>query len=109
MSHRSRAGLTCRFIISYFQQDVVADLHISSAGYGALTGYGTSVLSSFAVIPIAIFTDSSQARVWALTGTIIWWSLMVIFQSLTHKFWEIILARLGMFLGQSASEAVSRR
>ncbi|ORX35091.1 major facilitator superfamily domain-containing protein [Kockovaella imperatae] len=96
-----------KFIISYFQQDVVVDLNISSAGYGALTGYGTSVLSSFAVIPIAIFTDSSQARVWALTITILWWSLMVIFQSLCHEFWQVILARLAMFLGQSASEALA--
>ncbi len=36
-----------RFIVSYFQTDIISDLNINSAGYGALTGYGTSVLSSF--------------------------------------------------------------
>jgi len=58
-------------------------------------------------LPIAIFTDHSSARVWVLTGTITWWSLMMIFQSLSNHFWQMICARLGMFLGQAASEAVS--
>ena len=33
--------------MSYFQTQIIGDLSITSAGYGALTGYGTSVLSSF--------------------------------------------------------------
>ncbi|GFZ44400.1 hypothetical protein JCM24511_02122 [Saitozyma sp. JCM 24511] len=113
-----------KFVISYFQAELVADLSISSAGYGLLTGYGTSVLSSFAVcvglfqrrrfsklttrrIPVAIFTDHSESRVWALTATIIWWSLMIIFQSLAKSFWQMICARLGMLFGQAASEALT--
>ncbi len=57
-------------------------------------------------LPIAIFTDHSEARVWALTVAITWWSLMIVFQSLAKEFWQMICARLGMFFGQSASEAV---
>jgi len=38
-----------RFIVSYFQAEIVSELSITAAGYGALTGYGTSVLSSFAM------------------------------------------------------------
>ena len=58
-------------------------------------------------LPIAYFTDRSEARVWALTIAILWWSLMIVFQSLAKEFWQMICARLGMFFGQSASEAVS--
>ncbi len=42
-----RLKVLSRFIISYFQTEIIADLSTSSAGYGILTGYGTSVLSSF--------------------------------------------------------------
>ncbi|KAJ9091728.1 hypothetical protein QFC21_007123, partial [Naganishia friedmannii] len=58
-------------------------------------------------IPVAFIADYSSKRVWTLCVTVVWWSLMVVFQGFSKKYWQLICARLGMSFGQSATEAVS--
>jgi MFS family permease len=130
---QSKYALRHRFVISYFQTNILADLDISPAGYDLLTGYGTSVLSALTAyvfmlpllrgnvlslnkvlttspnrsIPVAFIADYSSNRVLTLCVAVVWWSLMVVFQGLSKEFWQMICARLGMSFGQSATEAVS--
>ncbi len=37
----------------------------------------------------------------------VWWSLCVVFQGLSNNFWQILLARIGMGIGQAPVEALS--
>jgi len=96
-----------KFILSYFQKEITADLGISSTDYGILSGYATSIFFALCAIPVAFLADQSRHRVWILCLATIWWSVMVILQGLSHNFWEIFLARLAMGIGQSASESLS--
>lgn len=59
-------------------------------------------------IPLAYLADKfKSARVWVLACAALWWSLCVIFQSLSKTFWQLLLARIGMGIGQSCVEPVS--
>ncbi|KAL8810989.1 MAG: hypothetical protein Q9223_004255 [Gallowayella weberi] len=96
-----------KFILSYFQDDVISSLHLSSASYGLLSGYATGIVYALLALPTAFVADYTSARVWVLTAAAIWWSLCAIFQGLSHNFWQILLARIGMGIGQAPVEALS--
>ncbi|KAL8686641.1 MAG: hypothetical protein Q9224_005385 [Gallowayella concinna] len=96
-----------KFVLSYFQEDVVSSLHLSSTSYGLLSGYATGIVYALLALPTAFVADYTSARVWVLTAAAIWWSLCAIFQGLSHNFWQILLARIGMGIGQAPVEALS--
>ncbi|KAI4268665.1 MAG: hypothetical protein L6R38_007770 [Xanthoria sp. 2 TBL-2021] len=96
-----------KFILSYFQDDVISSLHLSSTSYGLLSGYATGIVYALLALPTAFVADYTSARVWVLTVAAIWWSLCAIFQGLSHDFWQILLARIGMGVGQAPVEALS--
>ena len=82
-----------KFVLSYFQTEVISDLHLSSTQYGLLSGYATGIVSALAALPIAFVADYSKARVWTLTAAALWWNVCCILQGYTHNFWQIFLAR----------------
>ena len=94
-------------ILSYFQDDVISSLNLTSTNYGILSGYATGIVYAVLAIPIAFVADYIEARVWVLSVSALWWSLCVLFQGLSHNFWQILLARIGMGIGQAPVEAIS--
>lgn len=96
-----------KFILAYFQESVQLDLSLSPTNYGLISGYATGIVYALLAIPIAYLADYSRARVWLLSIAATWWSICVIFQGLANNFWQILLARIGMGIGQSAVEALS--
>ena len=96
-----------KFVLSYFQKEVVASLNLSSSAYGILSGYATGIVYALLALPAAYVADYTGARVWVLTIAAIWWSLCAVFQGLSHNFWQILLARIGMGVGQAPVEALS--
>lgn len=96
-----------KFILSYFQDDVIRSLNLNSSSYGVLSGYATGIVYALLALPTAYLADYTSARVWVLTVAALWWSLCAIFQGLSHNFWQILLARVGMGVGQAPVEALS--
>ena len=96
-----------KFILSYFQNDVIQSLKLSESEYGILSGYATGIVYALLALPTAYIADYTSARVWVLTITALWWSLCAVFQGLSHNFWQILLARIGMGIGQAPVEALS--
>ena len=96
-----------KFVLSYFQNDVINSLNLTSTDYGVLSGYATGVAYALLAIPVAFVADYADARVWVLSVAALWWSLCVLFQGLSHNFWQILLARIGMGIGQAPVEALS--
>ena len=96
-----------KFILSYFQTSVLADLSLSSTQYGLLSGYATGIVYAILALPIAFLSDYTSARVWVLCVTAAWWSLCVIFQSLAKNFAQLFCTRLAMGIGQASVEALS--
>ena len=96
-----------KFILSYFQSDILTSLDLSSSDYGILSGYATGIVYALLAIPVAFIADYTEARVWVLCIATLWWSICVIFQGLSHNFWQILLARIAMGIGQAPVEAIS--
>ncbi|KAI9678176.1 MAG: hypothetical protein M1817_006121 [Caeruleum heppii] len=96
-----------KFILSYFQSSVIASLDLSFSEYSILSGYATGIVYALLALPMAYVADYTSARVWVLSIAATWWSLCVVFQGLSHNFWQILLARIGMGLGQAPVEALS--
>ncbi|KAI4170243.1 MAG: hypothetical protein LQ343_005126 [Gyalolechia ehrenbergii] len=96
-----------KFILSYFQDDVIASLHLTTSSYGMLSGYATGIVYAVLALPSAFVADYTAARVWVLSAAAVWWSLCAIFQGLSNNFWQILLARIGMGVGQAPVEALS--
>jgi len=96
-----------KFILSYFQDEAITSLKLSEASYGILSGYATGIVYALLALPAAYIADYTEARVWVLAISAIWWSLCAIFQGLSHNFWQILLARIGMGIGQAPVEALS--
>lgn len=96
-----------KFILSYFQSSVVGSLSLSLSEYGILSGYTTGIVYALLAIPTAYLADYTGQRVWILSIATLWWSLCVVFQGLAHNFWQILLARIGMGIGQAPVEALS--
>ncbi|KAL6245527.1 hypothetical protein RBB50_007526 [Rhinocladiella similis] len=96
-----------KFVLSYFQAEVIESLNLTSTQYGILSGYAVGILYAVLAIPMAYIADYTSARVWVLSVAALWWSLCVLFQGLSHNFWQILLARIGMGIGQSPVEALS--
>ena len=96
-----------KFVLSYFQAEVISSLDLSQSEYGLLSGYATGIVYALLALPTAYVADYTRARVWVLMGAALWWSLCVIFQGLSNNFWQILLARIGMGIGQAPVEAIS--
>ncbi len=96
-----------KFVLSYFQAEVISSLNLSSSDYGVLSGYATGIVYALLALPIAFVADYVKARVWVLSVAALWWSLCVLFQGLSHNFWQLLLARIGMGIGQAPVEALS--
>ena len=95
-----------KFVLSYFQAEVIESLSLTSTQYGILSGYATGIFYALFAIPVAFVADYTNARIWALSISALWWSLCVLFQGLSHNFWQILLARIGMGIGQAPVEAL---
>ncbi|KAK5168440.1 uncharacterized protein LTR77_007010 [Saxophila tyrrhenica] len=96
-----------KFVLSYFQAEVIESLGLTSTQYGLLSGYATGIISALTAIPIAFLADWSGRRVWTLTAAALWWNACVICQGYSKNFWQLFLARLAMSIGQSPVEALS--
>ena len=96
-----------KFILSYFQDNVVSTLNLSLSEYGIISGYATGIVYALLALPMAFVADYTSSRVWVLSVAAVWWSLCAIFQGLSHNFVQILLARIGMGIGQAAVEPLS--
>lgn len=96
-----------KFVLSYFQDSVVSSLNLSLAEYGLISGFATGIVYALLALPMAFLADYTSSRVWVLSIAALWWSLCAIFQGLSKNFVQILLARIGMGIGQAAVEPLS--
>lgn len=56
-----------KFILSYFQDDVISTLKLSQSSYGLLSGYATGIVYALLALPTVYVADYAGARVWVLS------------------------------------------
>ena len=89
-----------RQILSILLGPIKQDLGLSDSALGMLTGFAFALFYATLGIPIARFADRSNRRnliAWALAI----WSAMTAVSGLAQNFWHLLLARIGVGVGEA--------
>lgn len=81
---------------------IKADFGLSDTQIGLMTGFAFTVFYVLAGIPMARFIDRGP-RKWIVASAIAFWSLMTIACGLARSFWQILLARMLVGVGESCN------
>jgi predicted MFS family arabinose efflux permease len=89
-----------RQILSILLEPIKQDLGLSDSALGMLTGFAFALFYATLGIPIARFADRGNRRnLIALALTI--WSGMTALSGLAQNFWHLLLARIGVGVGEA--------
>ena len=95
-----------RQLLSILQESIKADLMLSDAQLGLLTGFAFAVFYTFAGLPIASLADRSNRRnIVAVSLTI--WSGMTAISGLAQNYWQLLAARVGVGIGEAGGSPPS--
>lgn len=89
-----------RNLISMLIEDLKRDLQLSDTEIGILTGLAFSLVYTIVAIPIARVADAGR-RVAVLSASLFLWSAMTAACGLATSFLTLILARLGVGVGEA--------
>lgn len=89
-----------RQILSILLEPIKQDLQLSDTALGMLTGFAFAVFYATLGIPIARYADRGNRRnLIALALTI--WSAMTAVSGLAQNFWQLLIARIGVGVGEA--------
>jgi MFS family permease len=95
-------------VLNYYDRNLIAilvepmkrDLHLSDANIGLLSGIGFALMYSVLGIPVARLADRyGRARV--LAATLAVWSLMTVLSGRAMNYTSMVLARIGVGVGEA--------
>jgi MFS family permease len=89
-----------RIILSLLVDPIQRDLHINDTQFGLLQGFAFVVLYAIGGIPIARIADHWSRR-WVIVTGIFVWSVMTGCCSLAQRFWQLLLFRVGVGVGEA--------
>jgi predicted MFS family arabinose efflux permease len=89
-----------RYVMSTLIEPIKADLHLSDSAIGFLTGVALALFYVTAGLPLASLADRANRRTMvavALTA----WSVMTACCGMAQTFWQLLLARIGVGVGEA--------
>lgn len=89
-----------RQIISLLIEPIQQDLAISDTEFGLLQGVSFSLFYVAASLPLAWLADRTR-RSFVMSGCVAFWSAMTMACGLAASFWQMMLARIGVAVGES--------
>ena len=90
-----------RYVLVILLEAIKHDLHLSDTALGVLAGFAFVAIYSVIGIPIARFADRGSRRTVISLG-VAFWSLMTAASAFTTNFSQLIVARCGVAIGESA-------
>jgi predicted MFS family arabinose efflux permease len=95
-----------RQLLSILQESIKADLSLSDAQLGLLTGFAFAVFYVVAGLPIANWADRGNRRnIVALAVGV--WSVMTAISGLAQNYLQLLLARIGVGVGEAGGSPPS--
>jgi predicted MFS family arabinose efflux permease len=89
-----------RFVMSTLIEPIKGDLGLSDSKIGFLTGSALAVFYVTAGLPLAILADRTNRRN-MIALALAAWSLMTTLCGFTTNFWQLLLARIGVGVGEA--------
>lgn len=89
-----------RFVISVLIEPIKADLRLSDSAVGFLTGVALAIFYVTAGLPLAQLADRTNRRNLIAISLAIW-SGMTTICGLTFTYWQLMVARIGVGIGEA--------
>jgi len=89
-----------RQILSILMENIKKEIQLSDTELGFLGGIAFALFYTFAGIPIARWADRGSRRNIIATSVLIW-SLFTAFTGAARSFWMILIARIGVGVGEA--------
>ncbi len=89
-----------RYVMSTLIEPIKADLHLSDSAIGFLTGVALALFYVTAGLPLAVIADRTNRRnmvAWALAI----WSVVTAICGLAQTFWQLLMARIFVGVGEA--------
>ena len=99
-------NLIDRNILGILGQSIKDELQISDSAFGFLGGIAFAVFYTFMGIPIARMADK-KSRTVILTVCLAIWSVMTALCGMAQSFWWLVLARIGVAVGEAGGSPPS--
>jgi predicted MFS family arabinose efflux permease len=89
-----------RFVMSTLIEPIKADLRLSDSAIGFLTGVALALFYVTAGLPLASLADRANRRT-MIALALGAWSAMTAFCGIAQNFWQLLLARIGVGVGEA--------
>ena len=89
-----------RWVITILLQPIKEELLLADWQLGLLNGFAYAILSSAAGIQLARMAERGN-RVRILTACVVFWSVLTALCGLVTSFWQLVLARMGVGMGEA--------
>lgn len=94
-------------IFVLLMEPIKQEFDLSDAGMGFLAGPAMVLVYALLGVPVARWADRSH-RVNIMSGAIVFWSVIVMLTATAGKFWHLVLARIGVGVGEAGFTAVAQ-
>lgn len=95
-----------RQILAILQELIRADLHLSDTQLGLLAGFAFAIFYATLGLPVARLADKGN-RVTIISVALTLWSLMTAVCGLAQNFTQLLIARIGVGVGEAGSSPPS--
>jgi predicted MFS family arabinose efflux permease len=89
-----------RYVISTVLEPIRLELHLTDSGIAFLTGVSLALFYVFFGFPISWLTDRGNRRN-IITVSLIAWSAMTACTGLARNYWQLLLSRIGVGVGEA--------
>ena len=95
-----------RQLLAILQESIKADLDLTDGQLGLLAGFAFAIFYVTAGIPIARWADRSNRRN-IVAGSVFLWSFMTAISGFTQTYAQLLLARIGVGVGEAGGSPPS--
>jgi MFS family permease len=93
-------SITDRYMVTQVLEPIRLELHLTAGGVGALTGLWLGFFYITMGFPISWLIDRSNRRN-IVAASIIGWSVMTMCTGLSRNYWQLLLSRIGIGVGEA--------
>jgi predicted MFS family arabinose efflux permease len=89
-----------RYVVSTVLEPIRLELHLTDSGIAFLTGVSLALFYVAFGFPISWLTDRKSRRN-ILAASLVAWSIMTTFCGLARNYWQLLIARVGVGVGEA--------
>jgi MFS family permease len=101
----SFANYVDRMVLNALSQPIKHEFNLSDTQLGLLTGFAFVLLYAFAAVPIATLADRGSKSL-VLAVSLAFWSIATAACGLTKSYAQLLIARLGVGIGESSCQPI---